>query len=168
HQQDNSDGVMWGALSFGNNDGTQAEWKRNASTTQDWTKWDTTNQNAFIEYTHQLGGDWRLKASYNDRKIATDTKLFYAYHLSGSTGLDPVTGAGLAAFAGRGEDERKEQLGEVSVSGHFNAFGRQHEALIGVGWAKARFAYDGYVGDCSASAAYDPYGYGCSYLVMPG
>ena len=165
HQQDNSNGVMWGALSFGNSDGTQAEWKRNASTTQDWTKWDTTTQNAFVEYTHQLVSDWQLKASYNYRRIATDTKLFYAYHAG--TGLDPVTGAGLAGYAGRGEDERNEHLGEVSANGHFDAFGRQHEALIGAGWARARYVYDGYTADCSAAAAYDPYGYGCTYLIMP-
>ena len=161
HQQDNSKGVMWGALSFGNNDGTQAEWRRNASTTQDWTKWDTTTQNAFVEYAHQLVGDWQLKASYNYRRIATDTKLFYAYFPTGSTGLDPATGAGLVGYAGKGEDERNEHLGEVSVNGHFDAFGRRHEALIGAGWAKAHYVYDGYDADCSAA------GPSCYALTLP-
>ncbi|MFT4241764.1 MAG: TonB-dependent siderophore receptor [Acidovorax sp.] len=167
HQQDNSNGVMWGALYFGNSDGTQAQWPRNASTTQDWTKWDTTTQNAFVEYAHQLGTDWQLKASYNYRRIATDTKLFYAYLSGLTTGLDPATGYGLAGYAGRGEDERNEHLGEISLNGRFTAFGRQHEALIGAGWARAKYDYDGYTSDCSASAAYDPYGYGCTYLLMP-
>lgn len=167
NQQDNSKGVMWGALSFGNNDGTQAEWKRNASTTQDWTKWDTDTQNAFVEYAHQLSSDWQLKATYNHRIIKTDTKLFYAYHSGLTGGLDPVTGAGLAGYAGRGKDKRTEDMGEVSASGSFHAFGRKHELLLGAGMAKAKFDYDAYAADCSASAAYDPFGAGCTYLIMP-
>lgn len=167
NQQDDSTGVMWGALSFGNSDGTQAQWSRDASTTQDWTKWDTATQDTFIEYTHWLADDWQFKVSYDYRQIATDTKLFYAY-LSGLTvGLDPVTGEGLAGYAGRGEDERNEHLGEISVDGHFSAFGRQHEALLGAGLAKAHYVYDGYTSDCSASAAYDPFSFGCTYLIMP-
>lgn len=169
HQRDDSAGVMWGALTFGNNDGTQAGWKRNASTTQDWTKWDTISQNAFVEYTHWLANDWQFKASYNYRQITTDTKLFYAY-LSGLTvpaGLDPVTGEGLAGYAGGGEDERNEHLGEISLSGQFNAFGRQHEAMFGAGLAKAHYDYYAFTSDCSASAAYDPFAFGCTYLIMP-
>jgi outer membrane receptor for ferric coprogen and ferric-rhodotorulic acid len=165
NQQDKSNGVMWGALAFGNNDGTQAEWDRSASTTQDWTKWDTDTQNAFAEYVHQLSSDWQLKATYNHRIIKTDTKLFYAYHAG--TGLDPVTGAGLAGYAGRGKDKRTEDLGDVSVSGNFYAFGRKHELLVGAGVAKARYIYDAYAADCSASAAYDPFGAGCTFLIMP-
>ncbi|MFY9513214.1 MAG: TonB-dependent receptor [Rubrivivax sp.] len=165
NQQDNSTGVLWGALYFGNSNGTQAAWSRDASTTQDWTKWDTGTDNAFVEYTHQLSSNWQLKATYNRRVITTDTKLFYAY-LTGS-GLDPQTGAGLAGFAGRGKDKRTEDMAEVSLSGDFRAFGRKHEVLLGAGTAKARFDYDGYTADCSASAAYDPFGAGCSYLIMP-
>lgn len=160
-QQDNSNGVMWGALSFGNNNGTQAEWKRNASTTQDWTKWDTHTQNAFVEYAHQLSSDWQLKATYNHRVIKTDTKLFYAYH--GSTGLDPVTGAGLVGWAGRGKDKRTEDMGEVTASGSFYAFGRKHELMLGAGMAKATFDYDAYnTDDCGASAIFDG-SVGCMY-----
>lgn len=166
YQQDDSTGVMWGALHFGNSDGTQAQWSRDASTTQDWTKWDTTNQNAFVEYTYQLAGDWQFKASYNYRSIATDSKLFYAYH-SGLGGLDPRTGAGLAGFAGRGEDDRNEHLGEASIGGHFDAFGRRHEVLLGAGRARAHYVYDAYTSDCSAAAAYDPFSLGCAYLILP-
>lgn len=165
NQQDHSNGVMWGALTFGNSDGTQASWKRNASTTQDWTKWDTDTQNAFVEYAHQLNSDWQIKATYNHRVIETDTKLFYAYPAFGSTGLNPVTGAGLVGFAGRGKDKRTEDMGEVAASGSFHAFGRKHELLIGAGMAKARFAYDAYnTDDCGASAIWDG-SVGCMYSI---
>lgn len=165
NQQDHSKGVMWGALTFGNSDGSQASWNRNASTTQDWTKWDTDTQNAFVEYAHQLNSDWQLKATYNHRVIKTDTKLFYAYPAFGSTGLNPVTGAGLVGYAGRGKDKRTEDMGEVTASGNFYAFGRKHELLIGAGMARARFAYDAYnTDDCGASAIWDGSA-GCMYSI---
>lgn len=173
NQQDHSKGIMWGALTFGNRDGTQASWNRDASTTQDWTKWDTDTQNAFVEYAHQLSSDWQLKATYNHRVIKTDTKMFYAYlpsattGLPGATGLDPLTGAGLVGYASRAHDKRTEDMSEVSASGNFYAFGRKHELLFGAGMAKASYVYNSHISDCSASAAYDPLGWGCSTLVMP-
>ncbi len=54
YQAAHTDGNMWGALTFANSDGTQASFDRGASTTLDWTGWDTTNQNAFAELTYQL------------------------------------------------------------------------------------------------------------------
>jgi outer membrane receptor for ferric coprogen and ferric-rhodotorulic acid len=60
-------------------DGTQAEFGRSASTTQDWTFWDTTNHTAFAEYTYALPKDWNLKFSYNYRAYRDDSKLFFAY-----------------------------------------------------------------------------------------
>src|SRR5690606_32991093 len=53
-QSAKSDGIMWGALAWIYSDGTQAEWPTSATTTQDWTFWNTNNQNGFAEYTHQL------------------------------------------------------------------------------------------------------------------
>lgn len=55
YQRAKSDGIMWGALVFMDSDGTQNEWPRDATTTQDWTWWNTTNHTAFVEYTHRLG-----------------------------------------------------------------------------------------------------------------
>src|SRR5689334_18760148 len=67
YQRAHTQGNMWGALVFVNSDGTQAEFDRSATTTQDWTRWETKNQNAFIEYAYQLPRDWELKVGYNYR-----------------------------------------------------------------------------------------------------
>src|SRR5262245_10963258 len=61
YQSTHTDGNLWGALTLSNSDGTQAEFSRSASTTQDWTFWDTTNQNAFAELTFALSDRWSLK-----------------------------------------------------------------------------------------------------------
>lgn len=125
---------MWGALTFVNDDGSQAEWDRSASTTQDWTYWDTTTEAGFAEYTHRLGLAWELKASYNYRRITNDDQLFFAYTL---TGLDPETGEGLLGWAYKGQDESTAHLGDVRLNGAFELLGREHEAVLGVSLARS-------------------------------
>src|SRR3569833_271782 len=129
YQSTHTDGNLWGALTLVNSDGTQAEFARNSSTTQDWTMWDTTNQNAFAELTVRLNERWSLKGSYNYRAHTENDKLFFAYSL---TGLDPVTREGMFGWPGKFNGNDHAHLTEVSVNGSFDAFGREHEALFGV------------------------------------
>ncbi|WP_303747653.1 TonB-dependent siderophore receptor [Stenotrophomonas pigmentata] len=133
-QKANSDQNMWGALTFVNADGSQASWRRSASTTQDWTYWDTKTETAFAEYTHQLGADWQVKASYNYRKIGSDDQLFFAYT---TTGLDPLTSEGLVGWSYKGIDEGSSHLGDITLNGHFQLFGREQEAMFGFSVAKS-------------------------------
>jgi outer membrane receptor for ferric coprogen and ferric-rhodotorulic acid len=135
-QKADSDGIMWGALTFMDNDGTQNEWPRDATTTQDWTYWNTVNQTAFVEYAYQLGANWQLKASYNYRRATGDERMFYAYDGLG-TGLDPATGLGLAGYPWAGDDEVTMHLGSVALDGHFELFGREQEALFGLSIARS-------------------------------
>ncbi|AKC88114.1 ligand-gated channel protein [Pseudoxanthomonas suwonensis] len=136
YQRAKSDGIMWGALVFMNSDGTQNEWPRDATTTQDWTYWNTTDQTAFVEYTHQLGADWQLKASYNYRRAEGDERMFYAYDGLG-TGLDPDTGLGLAGYPWGGNDESSAHLGAVTLDGRFELFGREQQAMLGASLSRA-------------------------------
>jgi len=136
YQRAESDGIMWGALVFMNSDGTQNEWPRNATTTQDWTYWNTTEQTAFAEYTHQLGADWQLKLSYNYRRSEGDENMFYAYDGLG-TGLDPDTGLGLVGYPWGGNDESSAHLGAVSLDGRFELFGREQQAVLGASLSRA-------------------------------
>ncbi len=130
HQRAESDGIMWGALVFMNSDGTQNEWPRNATTTLDWTYWNTTDQTGFIEYTHRLGADWQLKASYNYRRADGDERMFYAYDGSGA-GLDPETGLGLVGYPWGGIDKSDAHLGAITLDGHFQMFGRDQQIMLG-------------------------------------
>ncbi|NLA67445.1 MAG: TonB-dependent siderophore receptor [Gammaproteobacteria bacterium] len=137
YQRAESDGIMWGALVFGNSDGTQREWPRGASTTQDWTWWDTTAHSAFAEYTHDLVDDWELRLSWNWRRNSGDERMFYAYDAQG-TGLDPATGLGLAGYPWGGDDEAEAHLGTATLNGTFGMFGREHEAVLGPARASSR------------------------------
>lgn len=134
YQRARSNGIMWGALTFMYDDGTQADWPTSATTTQDWTYWNTTNQTAFAEYTRQLGDDWQLKLSYNYRRATGDEKMFYAYDGLG-TGLDPATGLGLVGYPWGGIDKASAHLGEATLNGHFQLFGRDQEVVLGTSLA---------------------------------
>ncbi|HEY4529291.1 MAG TPA: TonB-dependent siderophore receptor [Luteimonas sp.] len=136
YQRATSDGIMWGALAFTGSDGTQREWPRSATTTQDWTYWDTTAHTAFAEYTHDVGDDWELRLSYNWRRNTGDERMFYAFDALG-TGLDPDTGLGLAGFPWGGDDTASAHLGTATLNGGFSLFGREHEAMVGLSRARS-------------------------------
>lgn len=136
YQRAKSDGIMWGALTFMNSDGTQAEWPTSATTTQDWTYWNTTNETAFAEYSHRLGEDWQLKVSYNYRHALGDERMFYAYDAL-ATGLDPDTGLGLYGYPWGGRDKSTAHLGAVTLDGHFELFGRDQEAMLGASLSRS-------------------------------
>jgi outer membrane receptor for ferric coprogen and ferric-rhodotorulic acid len=158
-QEGKTNGNMWGALGFMYSDGTQAEWDRGASTTQDWTYWDTTTKTGFIEYTHQLGADWRLKLAYNRRDIRNDDKLFYATDPVG-TGMDPETGLGLYGYPWGGADTFTADLGSATVDGRFRMLGREHEAMFGVSWSKSESISSQYAEALCGDAL-------CGYIPMP-
>lgn len=134
-QAANTQGNMWGALVLAYTDGTQAEFDTSASTTQDWTFWDTTNQTAFAEYTYALPEDWNLKVSYNYRDYKDDSKLFFAYSM---VGLDKATGLGLFGNPGSWPTEDQAHLLDVTVDGDFSLFGREHQAILGVNYSTGK------------------------------
>lgn len=134
-QKARTDGNMWGGLVFANNDGTQASWRRSASTAQDWSYWDVVNQAAFIEYRYQFANDWVAELSYNYRSMDDDSALFFA---STYEGLDPVTRLGLTGWPGYWETDDQAHLIDLKVNGVYTLFGNDHEVVLGVGHSDGR------------------------------
>ncbi|MGC3981996.1 MAG: TonB-dependent siderophore receptor [Steroidobacteraceae bacterium] len=120
---------MWGSLTLPYADGTLADFPRSASPSQDWTRWTNRSYNAFVEYTQQLFGDWQAKFTYNHVRGESSTKLFYAYTFTGYLNDDNT---GLYGWPYRSEGESTSNIFDVNFAGHFDAFGRQHEAVIGL------------------------------------
>ncbi|HEY0332824.1 MAG TPA: TonB-dependent siderophore receptor [Stenotrophomonas sp.] len=159
-QKTQTDGNMWGALTFMYSDGTQADWPRSASTTQDWTMWDTKTQTGFVEYSHQLAADWQLKVSYNYRRTDNDTLLFYAIDNAG-TGLEPGTNLGLYGYPWGGPDQTTAHLGEATIDGRFDLFGREQEVMFGASYGRSENVNREYAQAMCGDAV-------CGYLPMPG
>lgn len=134
YQKADTSGNMWGALSFIDTDGNQLAWDRSASTTQDWTYWNSTTKAAFVDYTYQLSDNWQAKASYNYRVYDHISQLFMAYSPGG---LDAATGEGLYGWAYRSPYQTRAHIGDLTVNGHFDLFGQDHEAMFGVSAARS-------------------------------
>jgi len=133
-QQSDTSGNMWGALSYIATDGSQLEWDRSASTTQDWTHWNSTTHAGFVEYTHRLGDSWQAKASYNYRVYDHEAKMFLGYSLAG---LDPVTREGLSGWSYFSPYETTAHIGDIAFNGRFELFGREQEAMFGISTARS-------------------------------
>ena len=148
YQEANTDGNMWGALVLSYKDGTQAEFPRSSSTTQDWVFWDTENQTAFAEFTYELSDTWDAKLTYNYRSYQDKSDLFYVM-----TADDPTTGTednpiydpglypdntGLLSWPGSWSEEDESNLVDLSLNGDFDAWGRAHQAIVGFSYSRSQ------------------------------
>jgi len=124
---------MWGSLTLPYADGSLAEFDVSASTSQDWTRWNNKSLNAFVEYSHMLSADWEAKLSYNHTRGKGNTKLFYAYTLTGYLNGDNT---GLLGWPYRSENESQSDILDINLTGRFDAFGRRHEAVFGLSHSK--------------------------------
>jgi len=126
---------FWGSLTLNHEDGSQADFPVSSSPSQDWTQWYTRSYNAFVEYTHALSADWDAKVTYNHVRSAEDTKLFYAYTLTGY--LEPDN-TGLIGWPYRSDGKSGSDILDANLSGRFSAFGRRHEAVVGLSYSKQK------------------------------
>ncbi|GAB3262232.1 TonB-dependent siderophore receptor [Chitinimonas naiadis] len=139
---------MWGSLTLPRANGTLADFDVSASTSQDWARWNNRSLDAFVEYTHTLSTDWEAKLTYNHNKGENSSKLFYAYSPTGTLNNDNT---GLVGWPYRSEGDTSADVFDANLNGRFSAFGRKHEAVIGVSHSKQKnnaISYDatGYVG----------------------
>lgn len=126
---------MWGSLTLPYADGRLAEFDVSASTSQDWTRWNNRSLDAFVEYTHALSSDWDAKLTYNHANGKSDTRLFYAYSLTGYLNDDNT---GLNGWPYRSDGTTGSDTLDVNLSGRFGAFGRRHEAVLGLSHSRQK------------------------------
>jgi len=130
-QDNNADGVLWGALPLTYSDGKKIPYDRSASTSADWTYWDTLDEQAFVEGRYALANGWTLKATYTHKVFEESAKLLYAYN-----NPDPVTGLGVEGMSGLYPSKYKQDLFDASFGGPVTLFGREHEVIFGGALAK--------------------------------
>lgn len=124
---------MWGSLTLILADGTQAEYDTSASTSQDWSRWELSSVNAFVEYAHTFSDDWEASLTYNHRTGDEAVKLFYAYSLTGTLNND---GTGLYGWPYRSESDSRADIVDANVTGRFDTFDRTHEIIAGLSFSQ--------------------------------
>lgn len=126
-QENNADGVLWGALPLTYTDGTRVPYPVSASTSADWTYWDVTDQSAFAELKYEFGGGWQAKGVFTYKRFEENAKLLYAYGYP-----DKATGLGVEGMSGIYPSIYDQYLGDFYASGPVTLFGREHSLAFGV------------------------------------
>lgn len=142
-QENRPNSPLWGALTLNYTDGTQVDYDVSRSTATDWSYWDGESSRTFAELSYDLGGDWYLTATLNQRKDETDSALFYAYALGG---LNPDK-TGLYAFSSLYEYSNDQLLADVAVNGSYELAGRTHQLSFGVHWSESEVFDESNYGD---------------------
>jgi outer membrane receptor for ferric coprogen and ferric-rhodotorulic acid len=131
-RQDGRDrGNLWGALPLVYSDGTRIDYPVSASTAADWTHWNVLDQTAFVEAAYALPADWSLKATATYRSFDEDARLLYAFG-----NPDPVTGLGVSGMSGLYPSNYRQYLFDLTASGPFQLFGREHQLAVGASAAR--------------------------------
>ena len=131
-QENDADGVLWGAIPLVYTDGTRIDLKRSATTSADWTYWNTRDQSLFGELVYDFGGGWSATGIATYRRFQEKSKLLYAYGYP-----DRETGEGVYGMSGIYPSDYKQYLGDVYVSGPFQLLGREHKLALGVSVSKS-------------------------------
>lgn len=131
-QENDADGVLWGAIPLVYTDGTRIDLKRSATTSADWTYWNTRDQSLFGELVYDFGGGWSATGIATYRRFQEKSKLLYAYGYP-----DRETGEGVYGMSGIYPSDYKQYLGDVYVSGPFQLLGREHKLAFGVSVSKS-------------------------------
>ena len=120
-------GVLWGALPLTYADGGRIAYDKGASTSADWTYWNSKTTQGFLSLSYNFMPDWTLRASLNGRSEDQKAKLLYAMGAP-----DRKTGLGVTGMAGFYPSVVDQMMADVQVSGRFDLFGRRHDLSLGV------------------------------------
>ncbi|WP_242124416.1 TonB-dependent siderophore receptor [Sphingobium sp. Sx8-8] len=134
-QDNDADGVLWGALPLLDSNGGRIAYPRSASTSADWTYWNVTDQSAWAELAYAFGNGWNARGRFTYNHRDSSAELLYAYGYP-----DAATGVGIAGMAGRYRSPFDQYLGDFYASGPVTLFGREHQLAFGLSTGKT----DGY------------------------
>ncbi|HVO45720.1 MAG TPA: TonB-dependent siderophore receptor [Steroidobacteraceae bacterium] len=127
-QDNDADGVLWGALPLIYSDGTQIQdYPRSASTSADWTYWNVRDQTTFTELRYTSEGGWSARGILTYHRFQESAKLLYAFGYP-----DRGTGLGIVGMSGVYPSDYKQYLIDVYASGPVSVLGREQHLAFGV------------------------------------
>ena len=115
-------------------DGGRTDFSRSFNPGADWSRRDFQSRTYFASLEQALANDWTLKLSLNQLQSDHDTRLASA---SGGN-PDRATGEGMFFYWGRWEGHRVQNSADLSLSGPFSLFGREHDLVVGFNSSASR------------------------------
>jgi len=136
HSFSDSDAVgnNWGALPLFYSDGSATNFDTATNTSADWSNWQVTKNDTFIELSHNINNQWNVRATYSHIDTDEDSELFYVY---GTPNRD--TGLGLTGYGSEYDRDDKHDLFDLYLSGDFSLFGGDHQLVIGGNYDKISY-----------------------------
>lgn len=131
-QSSDTDSPLWGALPLFYTDGTATDFARSTSTASDWSYWDNTQHNSFVELQQELAGGWRAKGTVFRLENDSESELFYQYGTP-----DPDTGEGLLAYPSQYDLNSEQWVVDAYATGPFDLANRTHELVVGASWSRS-------------------------------
>ncbi|MDK8464742.1 TonB-dependent siderophore receptor [Marinobacter sp. SS13-12] len=131
-QTSDTDSPLWGALPLFYTDGTATDFARSTSTASDWSYWDNTQHNSFVELQQELAGGWRAKGTVFRLENDSESELFYQYGTP-----DPQTGDGLLAYPSQYDLNVEQLVVDAYATGPFELANRTHELVLGATWSRS-------------------------------
>ena len=127
YQDNQPTNPSWGGLPIWYSDGTRTAWQRSKTTSANWTYWDSTFKNYFLNISHEFSNNWKIKFNYNKMNKTLEQKLLYL-----SKTVDKVTGLGLRASPTKADSDSKQNDIGLHLSGTFQWIEQQHEVALGL------------------------------------
>lgn len=129
-QDNDSDGVLWGALPLLYSDGTRIPYPVSASTSADWTSWNIQDESAYAELAYAAEGGWQARGRFTYNRRRSLATLLYAYGYP-----DRDSGVGVGGMTGKYRSPSHQYLGDFYASGPVRLFGREHTLALGLSTA---------------------------------
>jgi len=136
HSYNSSDatGNNWGANPLYYTDGSATDYDASTNTSADWSNWQVVKNNTVVELAHYFNSQWSLRATYSHKTTDEDTELFYVYGTP-----DKSTELGLLGYASEYDLDDKHNLFDAYLNGEFSLFGREHQIVAGINYAKMSY-----------------------------
>lgn len=127
-QDNNANGIMWGALPLIDASGRRVHYDVSASMATDWSYWDSRDHRTFAELTHAFANGWEVKGIVTHRRNTEDGKMFF---------VNGVTVDSMSAFPSKYAVENTQWIGDIVAKGPFTLGGREHQLIVGAQWARS-------------------------------
>lgn len=171
YERTRNDGASWGSnVSIWFADGSLANLPRSTNPVTNWSVGKRESTTAFATLDHQWGKDWQLRLSYAHTEGSSYSNIGVvkvnnaARNVGGFAGFWGQDGTGGYLNGIHSEYEAKRENVDISLSGSFHLFGRDHQVMAGFNGYQNRqteFAFSTALGNCNIAGVV-PYS-GCQY-----
>lgn len=144
-----TDGMTSGALPLFYADGGRTHYDESTSTAPDWAYQDVKQSRTFAELEHRLNDDWSIKGIYTHQVQDKDWEVLYL------DGAPDRSGAGMTGQASHYDARDRQDIVDLYLKGHFDAWGQEHDVVAGYNYADIKLTGRSIY---SSAWSYDPIG----------